>query len=188
VTAFVLKYRVAPTPAADADFLPPNAPMEEILKRATEPIPAGQAPMSISDGVQALKVVRENAGKYGFRTDRVIALGFSAGGAVVTGTAATANPSDRPNYVASIYGAFHPEMTYPPKGAPPFFLTLAEDDPLVQEMVLHLFAALRDEGAQPELHVYRSGGHGFSMRELGTSDHWLEEMWWWMQSFALTKR
>jgi acetyl esterase/lipase len=188
VTAFVLKYRVAATPAADADFLPPNASMEEIMKRATEPLPAGQVLLSISDGVQALKVVRENAAKYGFRADRVIALGFSAGGAVVTGTASSAGPSDRPNYVASIYGAFHPEMTSPPKGAPPFFLTLAEDDPLVQEMVLHLFASLRDQGAQPELHVYRSGGHGFSMRELGTSDHWLEEMWWWMQSFGLTQK
>jgi len=120
-------------------------------------------------------------------TDRVIALGFSAGGTVVIGTASTANPSERPNLVASIYGAFLPTMPDPPKNAPPFFLTMADDDPLVQPMVLRLFTDLRASGAQPELHVYRSGGHGFSMRDLGTSDHWLEEMWWWVQSFGFTK-
>ncbi len=187
VTAFVLKYRVAATPASEADFLPPNASQEEIIKRATAPLPPGQVPMSIADGVQALKVVRQNAGKYGFRADRVVAIGFSAGGTVVTGAASAADPSARPNYVASIYGAFLPEMPAPPKDAPPFFLTLAEDDPLVQSMVLRLFTSLRDSGAQPELHVYRSGSHGFSMRELGTSDYWLQELWWWMESFGLTK-
>lgn len=187
VTAFVLKYRLAETPAAEADFVPSNASMDEIIKRATAPLPEGQVPMSIVDGVEALKVVRQNAGKYGFRPDRVIALGFSAGGTVVTGIASVANPSDRPNLVASIYGAFLPTMPGPPKDAPPFFLTMADDDPLVQPMVLRLFTALRSNGAQPELHVYRSGGHGFSMRELGTSDHWLEEMWWWLQSFGITK-
>ncbi len=188
VTAFVLKYRLAETPASDDDFLPPNASQEEIIKRATAPLPSGQVQMSISDGVQALRVVRENANKFGFRSDRVVALGFSAGGTVVTGTATAPNTLDRPNYVASIYGAFLPEMAPPPKDAPPFFLTLAEDDPLVQGMVLRLFTSLREQGAQPELHVYRSGGHGFSMRELGTSDHWLDETWWWMQSYGLTQK
>jgi acetyl esterase/lipase len=144
--------------------------------------------MSIADAVQALKVVRQNAAKYDFRADRVIALGFSAGGAVVTGAASSPNAAGRPNFVASIYGAFHPEMSAPPKDAPPFFLTMAEDDPLVQSMVLRLFTSLRDSGAQPELHLYRSGGHGFAMRKLGTSDHWLEEVWWWLESFRMTAR
>jgi acetyl esterase/lipase len=186
VTAFVLKYRVAETPASDADFIPPNASMQEIMKRATAPLPQGQVAISISDGIQALKVVRRNASKYGFRADRVVALGFSAGGAVVIGAASAPNPSDRPNYVAPIYGAFLPEMSAPPKEAPPFFLAVADDDPLVGSMVFRLFTSLRDEGATPELHAYRSGSHGFSMRTLGTSDHWLQEMWWWMESFKLT--
>lgn len=187
VTAFVLKYRLAETPARDADFFPPNAPVEEAIRRAAAPLPTGQVPMSIADGVQALKVIRAGAGRYGFRADRVVALGFSAGGTVVTGSASAPGPADRPNYVASIYGAFLPGMPAPPRDAPPFFLAMAEDDPLVQPMVLRLFTSLRDSGVQPELHVYRSGSHGFSMRELGTSDHWLQEVWWWMQSFSLGK-
>jgi acetyl esterase/lipase len=74
-----------------------------------------------------------------------------------------------------------------PQDAPPFFLAMAEDDPLVKPMVLRLFDALRNAGAKPEFHVYRTGQHGFSMEQRGTSDHWLEELWWWMQSFGLTQ-
>ncbi len=185
VTVFVLKYRIAPTPASDAEFAPPGESLEQGMKRMMAPLPPGQVAMSIADGVQALKVVRQNAGKFGFSPDRVVALGFSAGGGVVTGTA-SAPVLERPNYVASIYGALLPDMSAPPKDAPPFFLAMAEDDPLVQPMVLRLFTALRDSGAKPEFHVYRSGSHGFSMKQRGTSDYWLQELWWWMDSFHLT--
>lgn len=188
VTAFVLKYRLAETPAADADFLPPpNASMDEIIKRAIAPLPPGQVALSIADGVQSLKIVRQKSATYGFRPDRVLALGFSAGGTVVIGTASAPNPADRPNLVAPIYSAFLPTLPDPPKDAPPFFLAMADDDPLVQPMVLRLFTDLRANGARPELHVYRNGAHGFSMQEHGTSDHWIDELWWWVQSFGFTK-
>ena len=40
----------------------------------------------------------------------------------------------------------------------------------------------------PELHIYRSGQHGFSMMQRNTtSDHWLEELYWWMESYALAQ-
>ncbi len=186
VTAFVLRYRLAETPASDAEFAPPGEPVDKAIQRfLATPLPKNQVPMSISDGVQALKVVRANAGKYGFRPDHIVAVGFSAGGTVVTGMSSAPVAGDRPNYVASIYGAFLPELPVPPKDAPPFFLVMADDDPLVQPMVLRLFTSLRDEGASPELHVYRNGAHGFSMHQVGTSDEWLQELWWWMVSFKL---
>jgi hypothetical protein len=47
---------------------------------------------------------------------------------------------------------------------------MAEDDPLVQPMVMRLFTSLQGSGGKPEFHLYRSGRHGFSMRELGTSE------------------
>jgi hypothetical protein len=56
---------------------------------------------------------------------------------------------------------------------PPAFLAVAEDDPLA--------------GATPELHVYCSGQHGFSMMLRGTSDHWIDERYWWMTSYGLVK-
>jgi acetyl esterase/lipase len=183
VTAFVLKYRLADAPPLHP---PPTESLEDNVKRLVETLPKEEVPMAIADGVQAIRVMRANAGRYGFRPDRIVAVGFSAGGGVVTGTAAAPIPADRPNYVASIYGALPLTEPTPPAGAPPFFLALAEDDPLVPPMVMRLFTSLRDAGGKPEFHLYRSGNHGFSMRELGTSDHWLEELWWWMRSFGLT--
>ena len=39
-----------------------------------------------------------------------------------------------------------------------------------------------------ELHVFDRGGHGFGMRTQGsTSDHWIEEMLWWMQAKGLDR-
>ncbi len=186
VTAFVLKYRVAETPASDLEFAPPGEPMEAGVKRLIATLPSDAVPNAIADGVQALKVVRQSAAKYGFKPDHIVALGFSAGGGVVTGTASAPNKADRPNFVAPIYGALLLDMPVPPADAPPFFLAMAEDDPLVQSMVMRLFTSLRESGGKPEFHLYRAGQHGFSMKERGTSDHWLEELWWWMKSFQLT--
>jgi hypothetical protein len=33
-----------------------------------------------------------------------------------------------------------------------------------------------------------NGGHGWSMRKQGTtSDHWLDEFYWWLEAHGLTK-
>jgi acetyl esterase/lipase len=186
VTAYVLKYRVAETPASDAEFAPKNESPEAAVKHLVATLPADAVPKAIADGIQALKVVRENASKYGYSPQRVVAVGFSAGGAVVSGAGLAADPSERPNYVAPIYGALMTSPLVIPKDAPPFFLAVAEDDPLVKPMVFQLFDALRTSGATPEFHLYHSGQHGFSMKQRGTSDHWIDELWWWMQSFGLT--
>lgn len=186
VTAFVLKYRVAETPANDAEFAPPGESMEEGVKRLLATLPKDAVPNALADGVQALKIVRASAVNYGFKPDHVVALGFSAGGGVVTGTASASNAADRPNFVAPIYGALFMDMPVPPADAPPFFLAMAEDDPLVQPLVMRLFTSLRESGGKPEFHLYRAGEHGFSMKQRGTSDHWLQELWWWMGSYGLT--
>jgi acetyl esterase/lipase len=186
VTAFVLKYRLAETPPSDEEFAAASAH----FNAGGPPIgglPEDDIPKAIADGIQALKVVRQHGAQYGYAPDRVLALGFSAGGGVVTGVALSPNPSDRPNYAAPIYGALPASFIQIPKDAPPFFLAMAEDDPLVQSMVMPLFEALRSAGAKPEFHLYRKGMHGFSMKERGPSDHWVDELWWWMQSFSLTK-
>ncbi len=186
VTAFVLKYRLAETPASDEEFAGAMAH----LATGGAPgggLPSDDIPKAIADGVQALKVIREHAAQYGFAQDRVLAVGFSAGGGVVSGVALSPNPSDRPNYAAPIYGALPGSSIEIPKDAPPFFLAMAEDDPLVQPMVMPFFEALRAAGAKPEFHLYRKGQHGFSMKERGPSDHWVDELWWWMDSYGLTK-
>jgi acetyl esterase/lipase len=97
------------------------------------------------------------------------------------------NPADRPNLVAPIYGAPFGALPNIPSGTPPAFIAVAEDDPIAAVPVLKFFDALRAAKLTPELHVFHSGQHGFSMSQRnGTSDHWIEELYWWMKSYGLT--
>jgi acetyl esterase/lipase len=203
ITAFVLKYRLAPTPQSDEEILPggrmPALPAPGTAASAPAagagganpmmiPLPTQTQPNAVADGLQAIKLVRATAAKWGIAPDRVLFMGFSAGGALTTGTMLAANPAERPNYVGIIYGGpIGGPMPVIPAHTPPAFLAVAADDPLAGAAEIKFFDALRAAKAAPELHVYRSGQHGFSMMLRGTSDHWIDELYWWMSSYGLTK-
>jgi len=75
-----------------------------------------------------------------------------------------------------------------PAKLPPIFMAWAQDDDLVLEAVTKFHDALMTAGAKPETHIYSSGGHGFGMKKKGTtSDHWIEEFYWWLEAEGLTK-
>jgi len=196
ITAIVLKYRLAFTPGTDQEFAPNllappiPRPSDGAARPGAPPpnaLPEEAQKNGIADGIQALKVVRANAAKWGIAADNIVFVGFSAGGVVTCGTMLADNAADRPNFVAPIYGAPFGATPSIPSGAPPAFLAVAEDDPLAAAPVLKFFDALRAAKASPELHVFRSGQHGFSMKLRGTSDHWLDELYWWMESYGLTR-
>jgi acetyl esterase/lipase len=196
VTAFVLKYRLAFTPGTDQEFAPnllappvPRPADGAAHPGATPPnaLPEEAQKNGIADGIQAIKLVRANAAKWGIDADKIVFVGFSAGGVVTSGTMLADNAADRPNFVAPIYGAPFGAMPNIPSGTPPAFIAVAEDDPIAAVPVLKFFEALRAAKLSPELHVFRSGQHGFSMSlRNGTSDHWIEELYWWMESYGLT--
>ena len=53
--------------------------------------------------------------------------------------------------------------------SPPTFLAQAEDDPVSPiENSLMMFKALRSAGVDAELHVFRTGGHGWGLGKSGT--------------------
>ena len=196
ITAFVLKYRLAFTPGTDQEFAPnllsPPIPRPSDGK-ANPAGPPGGLPEEaqkngIADGIQAIKVVRAGAAKWGIAPEKIVFIGFSAGGVVTSGTMLAANAPDRPNFAAPIYGAPFGAVPNIPTDTPPTFLAVAEDDPLAAAPVLKFFDALRAAKGTPELHVFRSGMHGFSMMQRNTtSDHWIEELYWWMESYGLTR-
>jgi len=190
ITAFVLKYRVAFTPGTDAEFAPnllaPPVPRPTNGALPSSALPEEAQKYGIADGLQAIKVVRANAAKWGIDADKIVFVGFSAGGVVTSGAMLADNAVDRPNYVAPIYGAPFGAIPNIPTEAPPAFIAVAEDDPIAAVPVLKFFDALRAAKLSPELHVFRSGKHGFSMSQRGTSDHWIDELYWWMESYGLT--
>lgn len=143
---------------------------------------------ALDDGVQAIKVVRAHAAEFGISPDRVVFMGFSAGGMITEYTAIQPDVSARPNYAAPIYGAYFPEVPPIPKDVPPFFMEMAEDDSLAGPQIIKFYDALKAAGYKPEFHLYEHGGHGWSMRKQGTtSDHWLDEFYWWLEAHGLTK-
>jgi acetyl esterase/lipase len=89
--------------------------------------------------------------------------------------------ASRPSFAAPIYGA--PRVTAPlPADAPPLFVAVANDDARAAENCVALYQAWKAAGRSAELHVYGRGGHGFGLRQMGTtSDGWIEQFGAWLQ-------
>jgi len=143
----------------------------------------------IADAIQALKVVRQHAGEWHLTPDRVGIIGFSAGGMVASGALLQPDSAARPSFAAMIYGAPFGVMPNIPSQLPPIFLAWAADDNVVPKMLPRFRDALVAAGIKPEVHVYASGGHGFGMKKQGTtSDHWVDEFYWWLGAQGFTRR
>ena len=124
--------------------------------------------------------------EWGISPERVVLTGFSAG-AILT-SAVVLQPDARPNYAAPIYGGPYIEVPPIPQGLPPIFLAVAQDDASAEPLVTRFYDALKAAGYKPELHVFSGGGHGFGMRKQGkSSDHWIDEFYFWLESLGLTR-
>lgn len=197
-TAFLLKYRVYGTPAAQVDY---EAWEQELFSQITLE-PGGRSairgmaevkPYAIfhaareaaaDDGRRAIALVRERAEEWHLAPEKIGMIGFSAGAFLVTDVAL--DPRAAPlAFVAPIYGGEtqgHPV----PKDAPPLFAVAAQDDVAVYRMVETLYADWTDADRSAEMHIYRRGGHGFGMRKQGTpSDRWIDLLHDWLADQGL---
>ena len=173
IAAFVLKYRI---PEKKGQGIPQGLNFDE------------QCKYGIADGIQAMKVVRQHAAEWGIAPDRIGFMGFSAGAMVTSGVLLQPEASARPSFAAPIYGGPFGKMPTIPANLPPIFMAWAQDDEQVLEPIVKFYDSLMAAGNKPEAHIYRRGGHGFGMKKQGTtSDHWIEEFYWWLQSLGLTE-
>ncbi len=174
IAAFVLKYRV---PEKKGEGIPGDLNMDEACK------------YGIADGIQALKVVRQHAAEWGVLPDRIGFMGFSAGAMIATGVLLQADAAIRPAFAAPIYGGPFGVMPQIPAKLPPMFLAWAQDDDLARDTMVRFYDALKAAGNNPEVHIYSAGGHGFGMKKQGTtSDHWIEEFYFWLEAERLAKK
>lgn len=173
IAAFVLKYRII---EKRGEGIPADLNMDEAGK------------YGIADGIQAIKVVRQHAAEWGIAPDRVGFIGFSAGGMVTSGTLLQQDAAARPNFAAPIYGAPFGVMPTIPAKLPPIFMAWAQDDSVALKPVIRFYDALRAAGNKPEAHIFSAGGHGFGTKKQGTtSDHWMDEFYFWLEAQGLTK-
>jgi acetyl esterase/lipase len=174
IAAFVLKYRLL---EKKGDGIPPDLNMDEACK------------YGIADGIQAMKIARQHAAEWGIFPDRIGFMGFSAGAMVTSYVLLQQDPAVRPAFAAPIYGGPFGVMPAIPANLPPIFMAWAQDDDLAQGAVVKFYENLKATGNRPEAHIYNAGGHGFGMKPQGTtSDHWIDEFYWWLEAKGFTKK
>lgn len=185
ITALVLKYRTLLS-AGDPMILPePHlAEMAVLLARQQRGVPVevpefvGEA-KAVEDGTRAIELVRQHAAEWGVDPNRVGMLGLSAG-AFITVDLAIGEDVSRPDFIGLLYGGLRSPV---PADAPPAFIAAAADDEFLANDSLSIFASWRAVGAPAELHIYEKGGHGFDLRQTGTtSDEWLDQFIKWMRT------
>jgi len=192
-TAFLLKYRVSGTPAAQADYDAWEAKLcsqIDLTRRGRsafravmgeiqpyEPFRAARE-AAANDGRRAVEIVRERAKEWDIDPAKVGMIGFSAGAFVVVDVAV--DPRAAPlAFVAPIYGGETLGRSVP-VDAPPLFTVMAQDD-FLYRLAEGLYADWTDAERSAEMHIYRRGNHGFGLAKQGfPSDQWVNLFHDWL--------
>jgi acetyl esterase/lipase len=192
--AFVLQYRLLPTPTDPQTFADRMAAM---ARRFAEALSAPRSDrlaglladdevrrgrmMAAEDGRRALAVVRARAREWGAHPDRVGMAGFSAGAFLVTDVAL--EPDGPPMaFAAPIYGGAVAGRPIP-ADAPALFVAVAEDDAAFAPASRRLADDWTAAGRPAELHVFSRGGHGFGVARQGLPvDRWIDLLGDWLDA------
>jgi len=189
IAAFVLKYRLLksdnqarmpfskpgfglklPIENANANPAPDNEKLNNVIK------------LAISDGRQAIRLVRQNAEKWNINPSKTGIMGFSAGGGVVVGTALLDDPAGSPDFLVSLYGPSQFDV-HVPANAPPLFIAVAANHKPVSMGCVALYTVWNEAGRPAELHVFSKGNGPFGMGGRGLpSDAWPELFLKWLKA------
>lgn len=185
IAAFVLKYRLFPTPEPLDSFSawmnrPRMAPPAntDSTKTTTPPRPP-QMDLSnqLADAEAAYAMILKRAREWGVDTGRIGMIGFSAGAGLtmhVTLHSATMKLA----FIGPIYGGMGPVDV--PKNAPPMFNVIASDDFLFGGQ-FGVIASWFKAGRPVEFHLYQNGGHGFGLGNPNrTSNKWFDAFIHWL--------
>lgn len=172
ITAFVLKYRLEPTPPEPEAYAALIGEFEHLFATGhVSLVDLATPPEAFADARAALRLIRERATDWNIDENRVGMIGFSAGAMTTVALAVDGASGIRPDFVMPIYPSML-AVDVPP-GAPPMFLVLASDDPLFGAQGYGLAQAWKASGSAVEFHLFERGGHGFGMRRQDvTSDRW----------------
>lgn len=186
VAAFVLKYRLADSGPEQSDFA---EQLPGLLTRLQESAAQGRTVIDVSADVpalaladtnRALALLRDQAARWHIDPERIGILGFSAGAYLACNSVRSEVASERPDFVAAIYGGYAPVPV--PRHAPPLFATVAADDPICFQDTLQAVKSWQAAGRQVEAHIYADGGHGFGFNKtLRSADSWPDRFEDWLR-------
>lgn len=181
IAAFVLKYRIDPTPRDWASFGQAlSARMTNWIGKPGEGLRITTPPYAIADGIAALRLVRRRAGEWKVDPVRIGMIGFSAGARTTLRVTLDAATGDRPAFAAMIYPPM--ESVSVPADAPPAFVAMATDDPLSGRAGYGLIQSWIAARRPIEFHAFQVGGHGFGLgRAHTTSEGWIGSFVRWLE-------
>jgi acetyl esterase/lipase len=188
IAAFVLKYRLNPTPADEGET--EKYMQAQLMKEIGHPMTGellGKS-MAPADGKAAVAWVRSHAAQYGIDPARVGMMGFSAGAMTTRRVGLDADTPSRPAFLGYIYGPQDAEAV--PADAPPLFDAIALDDSLFPNNGFPIAQAWLAAKRPVEIHGYQTGDHGFGLgRPDTTTTLMLDEFTAWlaMQGFLARK-
>jgi acetyl esterase/lipase len=182
VAAFVLKYRLNPTPPDPGEFQKAMRAMFSAAPGPKSPPRAAALPglaPQLADTRAAFAIIRRRAAQWHVDPRRIGMVGFSAG-AMLTLRNALLKTGTKPAFIASIYGPMTAVKV--PPDAPPLFDALAADDPIFGNSGFGLIESWKSANRPVEFHLYEQGGHGFGMyRKETTSTGWFDALLSWMR-------
>lgn len=185
-TAFVLKYRLIPTPADKAAF---GAMMRErMASEVASPMQGTLLRESLAptDARAAIAMLRSNAARWNIDPARIGIIGFSAGAMTARRVAIDAPSAERPDFVGYIYGPQDGETV--PADAPPLFNAIAIDDGTFPLRGFAIVEAWKAAGRPVELHAYQTGNHGFGLGNTGqTNAQMLDQFVAWLDMLGVLK-
>ena len=184
IAAFVLKYRLQPTPASLDEF-------KDTMQRtfaaagssgARDGEPRPRPPRwdlsnQLQDAEAAYALIVKRAEEWGVDTTRIGMIGFSAG-AGLTMHSTLNSKTMKLAFIGPIYGGMG--VVEVPKEAPPMFAAIATDDFLFRGE-FGLIKSWFDASRPVEFHLYQNGGHGFGLGNPNrTSNRWFEAFTHWL--------
>jgi len=186
VAAFVLKYRLNPTPPDMAGF---EASMRQMFSGTAARPPAPRDPSlalapQVADASAAFALVRSRASEWNVDPAKVGMIGFSAGAMLTLQT--TLYGKVNPAFIGDIYGPL--AAVKAPADAPPLFIALAADDPFFANAGFGLVESWKAAKRPVEFHLFEQGGHGFGMyKKETTSTGWFESFVSWLRMHGYVK-
>lgn len=184
VAAFVLKYRLIPTPVDQKEAMRFMAAKVGAAVRRDTGEAKLEKPEATADAIAALRLVRADAAKWGVDPARLGMIGFSAGAMTALNVVLQAPADQRPAFFGYIYG---PQAAVSvPVDAPPMFNAIAMNDQLFPTMGFPIAEAWHKAKRKVEIHAYQTGYHGFGTGRPGTTTKLLMDefhAWMAMQGF-----
>ena len=187
IAAFVLKYRLNPTPADMPGF---EASMQQMFastarREAVAQDPAQRLAPQIADATAAYALIRSRSKEWNVDPQKVGMIGFSAG-AMLTLSTTLYGKDVKPAFIGNIYGPLSGVKA--PADAPPLFIALAADDPFFANAGYGIIDSWKAAKRPVEFHLYEQGGHGFGMyNKETTSTGWFEAFVSWLRMRGFTK-